>query len=276
MKKGIKDFFKNYRQEIIIGGIWGLLAIVAIPWLLEYLIYRNSYVSVLSNETWSGFLGSYLGGIIGGLFTLLAVYFTTKQTRLIQSKIEQQQAQDRLNFEKKEREKYVNSIYEYTGKFLTNITTFYYNTQYHANKESYIEETEKKLKICEDKLMSLYKSIEGISIPGNGLYTKTQQEIDTANLERIVYNRRLDNLNESINRHPADRSIAIECLNILKLLLNSNNDAEKLLNKITSIHDDLHFKKDYKWIESEREELIKLANDFGYIYINQVRENNTP
>lgn len=58
----------------------------------------NNFPSFWSNSEWAGFLGSYLGGIFGGAATLLAIYFTTKETRRI----------ERENHDKNEKEKRVN------------------------------------------------------------------------------------------------------------------------------------------------------------------------
>lgn len=57
------------------------LVIIATPFLLEIIIFRNNVVSVLSNNEWASFLGSYLGGVIGGICALLAIYFSTKGLR---------------------------------------------------------------------------------------------------------------------------------------------------------------------------------------------------
>ena len=60
--------------------------IIIIPLVLEHAVFRNHIYSILTNGEWASFLGSYLGGVIGGLGTLLALYFTTKETRRIQTR----------------------------------------------------------------------------------------------------------------------------------------------------------------------------------------------
>ena len=57
---------------------------IIVPLFLDWFIWSNDFPSSISNEDWSGFLGSYLGGIIGGIGTLAAVYFTTMETRRVQ------------------------------------------------------------------------------------------------------------------------------------------------------------------------------------------------
>lgn len=67
----------NYK--IVIGiALLLLLVIVGIPLLIEHIIIRNNVYSVVSNNEWVTFLGSYLGGIIGGIITLGGVLLTLK------------------------------------------------------------------------------------------------------------------------------------------------------------------------------------------------------
>lgn len=59
-------------------GCWYvfILLIIAIPGFLEIFIWRNQAYSAISNSDWSSFLGSYLGVVIGGTATLIAVWLT--------------------------------------------------------------------------------------------------------------------------------------------------------------------------------------------------------
>ena len=54
------------------------LVLVLLPVLMEKFILQSEVKSVISNDSWAGFLGSYVGGIVGGLCTLAAIYFSTK------------------------------------------------------------------------------------------------------------------------------------------------------------------------------------------------------
>ena len=57
-----------------------IIVVVLLPFILEYAIFRNTFYSAISNSDWSSFLGGYIGGIA----TLFAVYITTSETRKIQ------------------------------------------------------------------------------------------------------------------------------------------------------------------------------------------------
>lgn len=57
-----------------------IIASIAIPWIFKWLIFENPALSLLTNNEWAGFLGSYAGGILGGLGTLISVFFTIKSS----------------------------------------------------------------------------------------------------------------------------------------------------------------------------------------------------
>lgn len=76
-----KKYFKGRNNRILQALVIVLLLGICLPLFLEFFIWRNSFPSVLDNSDWSSFLGSYLGGIIGGFATLLSVRFTLLETR---------------------------------------------------------------------------------------------------------------------------------------------------------------------------------------------------
>lgn len=73
---------------IIFLIILGVLFIAAVPWLLDLFVFGNNMHSALSNGEWSGFLGSYIGGVAGGVGTLIAVYKSTSQVKRYEEKRE--------------------------------------------------------------------------------------------------------------------------------------------------------------------------------------------
>ena len=56
--------------------IFGSIFIIVFPLLLDQYVFGNSFSTNLDNEEWSGFLGSYVGSIIGALATILAVLYS--------------------------------------------------------------------------------------------------------------------------------------------------------------------------------------------------------
>lgn len=55
-----------------------LAAVVILPLVLDVLIFSNSYPSKVSNDGWAGFLGGYIGAIIGAFTTLAAILLEQK------------------------------------------------------------------------------------------------------------------------------------------------------------------------------------------------------
>ena len=87
MLVGLKDFIKrmggaamNKKLRIGMTGIVAFIAIVVIPLFLNEVIFNNNYYSKISNDGWAAFLGSYLGGLLGGAATLGTLYFTIKDS----------------------------------------------------------------------------------------------------------------------------------------------------------------------------------------------------
>lgn len=74
----------HMKNMLKIVGI--ILGVVLFPLSIDILIFGNGFPSNIDNETWAGFLGSYIGGIA----TLLAVYITIKDNnkRLVEQKIQ--------------------------------------------------------------------------------------------------------------------------------------------------------------------------------------------
>ena len=91
------------KKEIAIIVCISVCIVLMLPFALEIFIFRNNVYSVLSNGEWGGFLGSYIGGALGGIGTLLAVYITTKETRKTQQENSAQIESERKRNEKTER-----------------------------------------------------------------------------------------------------------------------------------------------------------------------------
>ena len=109
---------KDYLKPIIITVVVLLILFAGIPLILEHLIFRNNVYSVLTNGEWGSFLGSYIGGIVGGAGTLIAMYVTTKETRKVQDENLNQLNADRSLEDKKERKQFADKIAEDVFKTL--------------------------------------------------------------------------------------------------------------------------------------------------------------
>ncbi len=64
------------KKKIILILLCVLLVIVGSPILIDHFIFGNNVYSNIGNESWAGFLGSYLGAIMGGVFSLIGIAIT--------------------------------------------------------------------------------------------------------------------------------------------------------------------------------------------------------
>lgn len=77
---------------------WFLIVIVSIPLILGAIIpIESTIINFSDSNDWIGFWGSYIGGILGGLCTLIVMYFTRKDTRDIQNQNLKILKYDRIN-----------------------------------------------------------------------------------------------------------------------------------------------------------------------------------
>ncbi|MBP3383835.1 MAG: hypothetical protein J6M22_00040 [Firmicutes bacterium] len=90
----MREFCKIHKLELFGVFLLVVFLIAGIPWLMEHLVIRNNYKSVIGNSEWVGFLSSYLGGVIGGFITLGGVFLTLKFYR--------KQDKDKIRSEKKQ------------------------------------------------------------------------------------------------------------------------------------------------------------------------------
>lgn len=73
------------RQKInkngIVLAIVVLMVLIIIPIFLNFFIFENEYITKVSNDGWASFFGSYIGGAIGGIGTLIAMYISVRETQ---------------------------------------------------------------------------------------------------------------------------------------------------------------------------------------------------
>ena len=85
-----KELFKNWYFRLLI-----IFSLLIVPLLLSWFVSKDNFLwfELTTSNDWIGFLGSYVGGIIGGLFTLLGVLLTLKKQHEQDSKLEEKQAE---------------------------------------------------------------------------------------------------------------------------------------------------------------------------------------
>lgn len=117
---------KKYTVILIVAFV----VVVLLPFILEFFIFRNKIYSSLSNGEWGGFLGSYLGGIISGIGTILAVWVTTKETRAIQNKTQDNIESDRRFQRQNQRRAFTDDIARIVSEYIADISGYYYASRH--------------------------------------------------------------------------------------------------------------------------------------------------
>lgn len=147
---------------IVIYGVVGII----LPIVLKYAVFENTAYSLMSNEGWASFLGSYIGGVLGGIGTLIAMYLTIRQTTDIQRENKKdtderiiaedlkrnreytQQLIDRRNekdaeilaYQLERKKEFTDGLAEIIGKYITHIS--YYD--YSVNKSRELDRCRKE------------------------------------------------------------------------------------------------------------------------------------
>ena len=80
---------KLSKKKIMLVSVLILIAILAIPFLLEHILFRSHYYSIIDNSDWASFLGSYIGSIFGGSMTLCAVLISINHSNTVLEKEKQ-------------------------------------------------------------------------------------------------------------------------------------------------------------------------------------------
>lgn len=88
---------KNIRTIILL-----VLIIVAVPLLLEFLVFDNNIPSFVSNDGWAGFFGAYIGAIIGAVTTYVTVNLEIKNNEKIRKEEVQREFRPYLYFRAEE------------------------------------------------------------------------------------------------------------------------------------------------------------------------------
>ncbi len=101
-------FFKKLFKVFIVGT-----GIILLPIMIDWFIFGNSFPSNIDNQTWASFLGGYLGGVA----TLVAVFITIKDSNkkieLQKKETEERENEYKRELEKKEAEQKKYSIKPY-------------------------------------------------------------------------------------------------------------------------------------------------------------------
>lgn len=233
-----------------------LCFVVVVPFLLEFLVFRNNIFSVLSNGEWGGFLGSYIGGALGGIGTLLAVYITTKETRKIQKDTLQRMEQDRETNMRNERKRFTDEIAETIAKYIAEISVYFYGCRALERLDNDKRDAKKELSLIESEIQRLY-SLE----QQNDDISHIEVEINQLKQKESMQKSKIENIEKDIAIHRVNRIVANECYFLLQMKLQSMDEWQLLIEQLKYIHtnsasvDSIPF----EWIDKETKKLQNIA-----------------
>lgn len=265
MKKG------NFLKIIGIIVVAMLVLFAGIPLFLEHIIFRNNVYSVLTNGEWGSFLGSYIGGIVGGAGTLIALCVTTNETRKIQAENLNQIKADRSIEDKKERKQFANGIAEDISVYVTDISNYFYTSRRAERLNTDKYNADIKLNVIHNQIQHQYRLQEKLNIEDKSEeYIQIDTMINKLKDQEAEAKSKLQHIENEIDKNQANRTIAIERYFVLKIKLQNIKEAMELIKKLEYIHQhsgDIHTEFDF--IDKETRHLLSITAHFIDKYVNQ-------
>ena len=264
----------SWRTMIIVIGIYIILSII-IPIIFKYCIFENPELSNLTNSEWAGFLGSYAGGILGGLGTLIAMWYTVKTSLNIQKEnndtMNIQLQSDIQRRDKESREKFANEIANHLGVYITDISKYYYANIELERLEERKEHVAERLSEQEEEehTFDIHFEILQSYVP----MTSKNRVIPEKNRTERAY---VDILHEERRiKEMAIRVKANEEYFIMQTLLKNIPTADNLcaeLNEMQNRVRDENVELTEKWVEKEKDLLMWNYSEFRKTYIDKSEE----
>ncbi len=200
-----RDYGKLALVASIIYGAFG----IALPFVFKYAIFENKTFSNLNNAEWASFLGSYAGGMLGGLGTLIAVLITVKNSQQIQEENKKDtdkriveetlRHQHDINNELKrrdeehkeeivERQKHDRTIFAYDiadkiGIYITHISKYHYAGLSSGRLEMELSKANADLIEAEKKVEAFGKRLTELSVDDMDEIVRLSEEKELAQSE---------------------------------------------------------------------------------------------
>lgn len=250
-----------------------LVLLAGIPFILEHFIFRNSVYSVLTNGEWASFLGSYIGGVIGGAGTLIALWVTTNETRKVQEENLSQLNADRSLENRKERKQFLDEIAKDISVYVTDIVKYFHDCRSANRLDIDRHNTDMHLKSIQNQIQSKYSQKKKLNIDQNTeAYLGIESEIEQLGQEESDTRYKLERIENEIKNIQGDRRIAVERYFVLRIKLQNIKEAQSLLEQLEYIHTNsanvngthLDFAKE------ETQKLLDITIDFINGYMAQV------
>lgn len=296
---------KRYAKIIIWIIVVYIVVSILIPIIFKYAIFENPALSNLSNNEWAGFLGSYVGGILGGLGTLLALYITVKNSMTVQEenkretdqRIEEEykrhQAEiatekerrdnerlsDKEENDKRDRQQFANSIAKELGVYITHISKYHFAGLEAWDLQKRVSDAKTELLQIEQKLKGIDEKLSAINVDDSDEFLRVSTKRDTIvdEKERMsrIYNEALTE--QRSNSEFGNRLVANEAFFTLIAVLSNIKSADNLLQKLNEVHKGAGSRHPQEesygqWIGAETEELIQEFTVFMNKYVENVEK----
>lgn len=256
----------NKKSIIVIICLYVVIGVV-LPFVFKYTIFENSEISLLSNNEWAGFLGSYVGGVLGGLGTLVAMWYTVRTTLEIQREnkndTDKMREDDLANADKRDREEFANSVASHLGVYISHISKYHYAGLKAERLEKEVIDARKNLeeisrKIKEADRNSSLTATFSTTVAQTHQLSRGAMEEERIEAERIykeVLQKQQDNL-EWGNRLKANEEYFI-----MKALLSDICEAHTFLDKLSKLHHNAGFPHEEeqcgKWLDDQTKEILE-------------------
>lgn len=254
--------------------IYILIAFI-VPPILKCAFIDKSLV--LSNEALASFFGSYAGGVLGGLGTMIAMYITIKHTLKIQednkkdtdkqiaANRQDRETEQKRNEELKEQEirrAFADDIAVLLGKYIADISKYHYAS-------IFAEQYNNNMKIAQVEMEQKKKEYEKILEKTDGKAYKEMVEFDAA--KGKYAERREEYYNNSIEGR---RIVANEALFTIETKLYGIECAKPFLDCLFEVHKKSGFEQDDKkqigeWLEEAIKQLQEHYADFRQKYVQK-------
>lgn len=250
-----------------------LVLFAGVPLVLEHFIFRNEVYSALQNGEWASFLGSYIGGIVGGAGTIIAMWVTTTETRKVQEENLNKLKEDRLLADKKERKQFADGIAHDISVYTTDIIKYFHDSRNVDRLEVDKYNIDMHLQSIQNQIQEKYSRKQTLSVNrDSATYFSIESEIEQLKVEESKTRYKLERIEKEIHSIQGDRTIAVECYFLLKIKLQDIPEAVPLLEKLEYIHKNSSNVKGthLEFAKEETQKLLDLTVAFIDKYINQI------
>lgn len=204
------------------------------PLALELLFTRGGFSSALTQGEWAGFLGSYVGGALGGVGTLLAVYITTRETRKVQQETAAQTRQRQEKEEKLERKRFSDALASDIAAYIAAISNFFYDNRTFARLEQEREPLVRELRRLQQELRTHSpEPRQGEAEIGVAESVLASQRLSQQRDELVF---RIQQLEKDMDPHRTNRALAVQYYFLLQMKLKGIPAGQALLSQLDQVH----------------------------------------